>query len=53
MMYWLFIFLFLLIGSTSVLVFVYIGETYPLVIALYSIVGMIMAFIEWKYGDKV
>lgn len=51
-MYAFFIFIYLLIGSTSACVYAYVGETFPLVITYVSILIIIAIIIEWKYGNK-
>jgi len=51
-MFLFFIFIYILIGTTSACVYAYVGETYPLVITYFSVFIIICIIIEWKYGDK-
>ena len=40
--------IFTLIGTTSVLVYVYIQETYPLVVCEFALVCIFMTIVYWK-----
>lgn len=44
--------IFTLIGTTSVLVYVYIQETYPLVICEFAMVCIFMTIVYWKHYEE-
>lgn len=48
LVYLFFTIIFTLIGTTSVLVYVYIQETYPLVICEFAMVCIFMTIVYWK-----
>lgn len=47
-MFGLFTIIFILIGSTSVLVYLGINDTYPLIVCLYALVGLLFTILEWR-----
>ena len=48
LVYLFFTIIFTLIGTTSVLVYAYIGETFPLVICEFAMVCIFMTIVYWK-----
>lgn len=51
-MFVLFTIIFILIGSTSVLVYLGINDTYPLIVCLYALVGLLFTILEWRDYKK-
>ena len=47
-MFVVFTIIFILIGSTSVLVYLGIKDTYPLIVCLYALVGLLFTILEWR-----
>ena len=51
-MFVVFTIIFILIGSTSVLVYLGIKDTYPLIVCLYALVGLLFTILEWRDFKK-